>query len=414
MKRKIAELVLLNVGLAAVYFYFFSQLNLPVDSEYMYSTPDAQSYEAVALWWYGIPTQATSIRPLLYPMINVIGWTIAGFKGVWSLQILFWIGAGNFLFLAVRNYSRNTFVSFIAATVYALNLSLVAATLHALTEVTTAFLLSILIWLASKHPGKFTDTKFHAKILFVVALLVVTKPLFYPLFLIELCIALVIFIRKKVNITQIGFLLLASLPVMLQLSFMKYKHDEFTISKISDITYHQYLVTDTYAELIGGKRNEVDDFVFSWTPHEVDSFTKEHRMEIFLMFAKNIGKNLVTGSPFLTKPIMRENKEWSPYTRSYNWVARNWHNLFLWLVPAFVLLYMRRRQNHWMLPLLASFVLTWYIFVTSGISGWQGDRLILCALPLWIFCYTTLLAFQLSVLRNMFILLQRRFFRKLP
>lgn len=172
------------VSLLLISFYFsiilsfgyFHKLN-----DIMFWSPDSQTYRAVGNWLCGLDKTNTTldallIRPFFYPLFLNLSRSFGGVYGVWFFQFLMWVSGGLLIYYVVKNNTGSAILALGSSLIYGSNLTLILITLHALTETMTTFLLAILVFLIS-------DVRQHQKVywplvIFVTALLTVTKPVY--------------------------------------------------------------------------------------------------------------------------------------------------------------------------------------------------------------------------------------------
>ena len=80
------------------------------------------------------------------PILILIGTKIGGPNGLFILHILMWLLSINLIYLALKYLIGNIFVSFLGVLLLVSNISLITLTFHSLTEISTVFFLSYLIY----------------------------------------------------------------------------------------------------------------------------------------------------------------------------------------------------------------------------------------------------------------------------
>ncbi|MCW3104156.1 MAG: hypothetical protein JWO09_2596 [Bacteroidetes bacterium] len=383
------ELLILNLLLLAVYFIAFSGLTVGISRETMFSTNDALSYLDVANLGTRLSgTDALAIRPFLYPLIVALAYKTLGAYGLWFLQFLFWLAAANFLFLSLKKLS-NSILGFIAALLFAINLTCITLTLYALTEITTVMLLSFLLYFITHAAERRTELGFIHRLLLILVLLTVIKPLFYPVVLGVVFIVLPLFYYRQYrqHTKKLFTLLLVLSPLLLQQTFMKMRYGQFKVSMIGDITMRDYFLADGFAAVNKISRDSALIAVNKFEPHKVNSYILSHSQEFIEVYLTNL-KNNCNGYPqYLDYPINTGNKRYIDFMMGMNDLYYQSHFILLPLLLLVLFLLARSRRAGDMIILLIPLLLSYYILLSSGISTYQGDRLTISAFPLWLFAY---------------------------
>jgi hypothetical protein len=394
------DLLIINVFAVIAYFLIFSGLNIGVSGEIMFSTNDAISYLNVSQLNSGL-TQIDSleVRPFLYPLIIALFHNTAGPYGLWIFQLILWLGALNFLFAAVKKISGNNLFAYCIVPVYISNLSLIALTLHALTEVTTIFLLSLLIWFISHNILRRKELGFIHRVILILSLLTVVKPVFYPVLCLVILIVLPFFYSKQYRLfsKKLITLILVLSPVLAQLSFMKLRSDVLKISMIGDITLRDYLFAQSLAI---DKKMERDSALVDakkYAPAEVNDYLLSHRNTVAKVFLTNLENNCNGYPIYLDYPANTGNPNYIRYMIKMNDIYFFLHKIFLFLlILAGIGLLITRRIND-IVVLISCCSLFYFILLTSGISAYQYDRLTITAFPLWIFIYLITIYYLVNI-----------------
>ena len=404
MTRINYPLLALNILAVAVYFSVFFSLKTTISSEIMFSTPDAGSYKNVADWLlYQTESESVSIRPILYPLLIMTTTKIGGVYLLWFIQFAFWLLSVNLCFLTVQHITKSTFYSFLGAVILISNLSLIALTLHGLTEVTTVFLLSILIFYLAKRKEAYLSLPFFQFVLFMLVLLTIVKPTFYIPLLTILFIAFPLLYLKKLIKSPSSFFKLALilLPLIVQLSIIKTKYGSLKVSLIGSITLRDYILPQGIITTEGISFDEARIKSREFSQDEQIEYMTNHLSTYLNLFFMNIKDNL-NGSPtFLLFPEGYENHEMANFESKYNKYFLILNILFTaLLIPLLFLLYKKQFFSTLVFLSLAFALWQYYVLVT-GISFMQGDRLTLpvilicaCIFPITIFYYIQLMPRQ--------------------
>ena len=152
---------ILNVIALVVYAAVLYNLEIRVDYETMFSTLDSQSYLETANWIDGkVGSTRISTRPYLYPTFVLATMKIGGVKLLWLVQALFWFLTVNLTYFSINSLTKNKALGFVGALFLLSNISLIVHTLHALTEITVVFLLSVLVNFIVRNLGRNKELHF--------------------------------------------------------------------------------------------------------------------------------------------------------------------------------------------------------------------------------------------------------------
>lgn len=394
LKNRNLELLLLNGIGIVVYTVVFFNLNIDVSNEIMFSTVDSKSYLDVANWLEnGVDTEQVSKRPILYPVILLVATKIGGVNGIWMLQVLFWLFSVNFIFLAIKNLTQSVTPSFIGAFIFMANLSVIALTLHALTEVTTIFLLSMLVYFLSSKRKHFRKSRFLHTGLFVLVLLTIVKPAFsIPLYGVLFIIFPLFYLREHLKRPKLFIrLFMILLPLIIQLSIMKTKYDELAVSTIGPITFTNYFVAQGVQEIDSTNREQALSKAMDFSTDEELDYVYEHLSIYSRLFWWNVFDNIDGKPTFLLYPKERENFQFAEFMRVYNRLTVMIHYLFILLALPLTILLLKKKKYSFFFLLGFLYLLGLYYVLTTGISFWQGDRLTLASIAIWSFLYPSII-----------------------
>ena len=394
-------LYILNALAFAFYILMFFNLNLSVSNEIAFSSTDAKTYNDVANWLaHGIDSESVSTRPILYPLILLISTKIGGAYGIWILQIVFWFLAINFTFLGIKQITKSGVIAFLGAFIILSNLSLIALTFHALTELTTVFLLSAMLFVFSKKIEQFREISFfHTGVLFLV-LLTIVKPVFsIPLFCV-LLIAFPLFYLKKHWKRPKNFLklFLILLPLLIQLTIIKTKYNQTKISLISEVTFSKYFVAQGVEKIESISRDVSIVKAVGFSSEEQTDYLVQHASFYSDLFRSNIIDNVTGKATFLMFPAGYGNQRLAKFMKSYNIATLKIHYIFILLVLVLLLILLRKKNYSMFIFLLFMYGLGFYYIIVTGISFWQGDRLTLPSISIWAFIYPLTLFYYYKLL----------------
>ena len=378
----------------------------PHVQETMFKAADSKSYKAVGDWIFGFQsTSATIIRPFFYPLLLNVSRSFAGVYGIWFVQFLLWLLAGILIFCSLQKMTNNKYFACIGVIIFTTNITLILLTLRALTEVTATCLLAIALALIV-HKERFTSSLYWLLLLFIADLLTVTKPVYFPivfLLLVYQGYRLIMMFRheryyggstsqyRKRNLKYVIFCMLALSPVLIQLTIMQTRHHTFAISKIGGITAKQYAFAKLYGELHDLSIKEARTQINPMNRHDMLTYVATHFPNALKLWAETIlYDNLKTRSDFTNFPFPH------PFLFRYMEIVNAsyfyCHAVMILPVIFTVLLSIKRRRYDILEMLFSLLCPILLVILTSGLTFFQGDRIVLPILPLWLALYLFVLS----------------------
>ena len=391
-KRVRLHILIINLIAVSVYFAIFSNLNYGISEEIMFSTPDAKGYQDVATWissggGYGKTLQ----RPFLVPLLIWVS-SMFGVFGFWLLQFLFWLISINLVFLALKDISNKYIFSYLGAAIIISNISLITVTLHALAEITTMLLLSWLVYFIVVNRSRMKSVYFIHGCIGILALLTVAKPAFQMPLLGVLALLPIFYIKQYIRRPKnLAFLGLMMLPILVQLTIMKVEHDELAISKIGDTTFRDYFFARGISSKNKISMGEARTRAKELSREEQFEYIKEHEDFYYDLYWRNLEENINGYSYFLQYPKGMEHPVMEEYMLDWNCNAYSIHQYAIYFILfACLLLLFRRSFNELLLVLFFTCLIAYYLLIT-GITFWQGDRLVIPVTVTWSFVYVYVL-----------------------
>lgn len=398
--KKNLDVCLLNYLLIIIYFIVFTNLNINISLEQFSRTPDSWTYFSTSNEFYKFSeTGYSNIRPFLYPLIILIVFKLSSVIGLWLLQFLFWAISINLIYLSIKRITNNKILGFSGSLIIALNMTYLVLTFHALTETTTIFLLSCLIYFVSLNAMKINTLKFFHGSLLILVLLALVKPLFYLLVLLMLFIMLPVFYLKKYirNPKRLILLTLIIIPLLVQITLMKVKYDTFSFSPIGSIGFNYYLFAQGVERVEGisldAARVKIKDMPLS----DELSFVIQNKMLYADLYFQNMKANIKAVPCFLLFPGGFPSVEIAKYMLFVNSIYYYIHIIFI--IPILVSVYSvykRKNMNYYLILMVISCFLICYMFLTLPIIFGEGDRYVLISQPLWVFLYALVLNYLLK------------------
>lgn len=386
------QFVILNTLAVLFFFTCWFVLGFELSDEVMFKTADSESYLAAAGWIFdGKETFSTSTRPLLYPALFGGAYFAFGKVGVWLLHFACWLLSVNLTFFGVRKWSKNNTVSWISAILIIGNLSLIAMTFHALTEVVTTALLSLLFYHVVSCSKRYNQVQFGVKLSLILVLLTLVKPVFfYPTIL---CLIIVLFAYRKTYLQfpkRLIYPLLVIAPILLQMTIVYSLHGSFKISKIGGITFKYYYLAQCVREVEGMTEEESINFVESMDSEQYKDYILANKGVFARQYAENVVLNMKAEPVFIGEEYVKKSEIAFGYMKFYNLFGLL-VNVLGCVLMAFLFLraFFKRNREIW-IPLISIGGLLCYFLFATGLSFWQGDRLVLPAIALWVPLYAVL------------------------
>jgi hypothetical protein len=374
---------ILAAAASVLYWSAAARSGIPhISAEYLYATPDAQSYRSVADWLCGgaprVPP-ATTIRPLGYPLfLTLVRSVSAAPMAVVAAQFLLWIASVNLVAAAALRLTGRPFWGYLAGLIMMTNLSLIMISWRALSETCAVFVLSAWIYLIARIDfGHIVGWKIFA-VLFPMALATVIRPFFFIPY-VAMMVAAIAMQRKHWR--ALAWIAAASIPVAIQMGFMLSMYHQPTISLIGKVTFRNYYLRQVLEQPGVEDHEGMRESIATIRPVAVLPtlrFLAHNYRAASACYFNNLRGNIVQ-----TSPDAPENSRRSLVINSFN---RAYALMHLALFPMVVLvLFVVRDQAR--IKAGAMFLLFIYIIASCGIACDQSDRLTLTALPLWIVTY---------------------------
>jgi hypothetical protein len=379
--------LLLNLWAGSFYcfiaFYFGFWPAVPGS---MFATVDAQTYQEVAEWLYGVKAETTyaALRPYFYPLL-LGGQYLGGVYAIWLMQFLGWLATLNLMGLSAFRLTGRTGAGASLFILFSVNVSLIALTFHALTESVAVCLTTgwVFLWVRRRPAAwRWPDM---ASLVAIMAILLVIKPL-YQLHLF-LCLVVAVgwaFWRGQNTARTWASLALALGPVFIQLGLMFSLYQTVSLSKIGGGTLREYYFSKVYMRVEGlpdleDARRAVSDYP---TPRMI-TYLGQAPLTASLVFGENMAINFLSRSNLVERS---RHYYLFLYSAATNFVYSLAHLLFLPAVWRALRAGPLERRLQLGLPYLF-FIL---VAVSSGLSFFQGDRLIIVAMPFWAIVYAQL------------------------
>lgn len=403
MKKKYAWLLLLNLLWGLVYFLVFYNLKINITEDLMFSPLDAKAYLEVSNEFYDFSVQGCSVsRTFFYPLLILIFYGTMGAYGLWILQLFFWIVSVNLLYLSIEKTTHNKTLSFIGSTLIVLNFSFMSLTMVALTEVSVIFLLSLLIYFLAFNVSKWNTLRSFHVYLLITILLAVIKPLFLlPLIFLLFFIMPVFYLKKYLKSPKnIFILILILIPLLFQLTLMKVKYDRFSFNNKGHDTFKYYFFSQGIQQINNISLTEAREEAQKFSKQETISYMFRNLPTYTIIYFQNLKNNINSASLSNQMFDNSGNSFFSRYMLIMNKIYSLLHLIFLLPVLIGVIYTFRKKEWNYFILFAVLSSLTYYIFFATAISFWQGDRLVIPALPLFIFLYIVISKYFFEKIRS--------------
>ena len=335
--------------------------------DFLIQSPDSPTYSEMGLWLLGMGGTPSSFRPFFYPLILGI-MSRFGSVAVICFQGLLWIGAvnclsyANFLLGGKRLYLLTGFS-------VAINPSLIVYSFQVLSETLAFFLLSA--WYVTYALSCVTTHKqgWNVAAITLMSAAAVTRPVFLPLvFMLLIATLFSPRLRPRSLRAGVALCLLSLSPVIIQLVIFHHAFGVIGFSEIGTVTFRLYYLPAYWVRLF-------PSFSFEQARSAVSGLSNLEILALIFQHpttAAHIYLELIVFQNILA-PIGTIVAESHPVLISLSALINRLYAMCLLALPFLILLVrIRRLENYLFQPFIVSF----FLIGCSGISFWQGDRLV--------------------------------------
>jgi hypothetical protein len=387
---------LLFALLLNVVYFFVLDLSYYLDINTLLST-DALSYlyEMKAIKYHEIHSE---IRPFGYPLLLLAADFFSNdisslFKVLYGLQCILFLCTLGLLFSILSKILNNK-IATIAVILIASNPTYITFCFIPVTEILFTFCLMALAYylfhfLQSKH------TKYLPGLAFVCCYAALVRPGFYYMALVIMLVILYYCIRYRKYITAITCVLLFAITIGTQLYIMKTQYGMLKISAIDITAFSRYMNTscialrdDKSALDVMLERDSMQSVKSAKPTYSLQQYKQETHAETNYLLNHNptyfIGAyfgNLFSNTHTENKFIKHQPIESKWIVNKLSDSTRIWNMLYivglLFFTIAAIIYYFKKRldlKNPIVQFALTLLLICNYIFLTSGISYFQGDR----------------------------------------
>ncbi len=409
-KKNLQIILLILICLTTYFIVFFKIGGFNFLEQKLFYSQDSKEYLEVARWMGGEDIPLNPYRPFFYPLLIFIFYGGFGVIGLWGLQVLLFTVGQILLFKGVKKLSGNFSVAMIAFVICQSAISLVVYTNLALTETTVFFLLACLCFTLTNLIQEKKPVSLSYTTVFVAAILAVTKPVFYFIWLVFFALGfLKILGKRKMALQVILILVLVSTPVLIQKSIQYVNHGTIGNNPIGELTLKNYLFKRVFHSANFGHVRSFQDLnnkelqalssITEGIPYDrALNFLKVHWKTTLEIFWLNYKENLRSANPYIDPA---ENPTLVQATYKLNSFLA-WFHLALPLLLFLTLTDYFFTKSSTLIILVFSGGVLFYFLLTSGISFWAGDRLIIPSIALSAFFYPVFIHYFYFRIKNLF------------
>lgn len=392
----IKHLILLNI-FAPVFYLIIIRLLYPEGnvSGNLFSTSDSMEYNGYMEWLEGSTDYYNSLRTYFYPLLLLIVKSLFGMKAIWPFQAVLWLISCNLTWLSVWKITRNRWFAYLAFLLIVTNISYIEMTTEALTEATVTFLLSVLAYVAASHYKQLFALRSWLAILFILAILTATKPVFQPLTYLVFIFFILHTIVRKASLINILAGITVLTPMFIQ-AYISIKNGKSGVKiELADSNLKKYLYRKTAYLADQGSLEGFDkqapeaeskkiEQSLAKPKSEVIRYLATHPVETVTVLHSNISENLGSGNSYIKNRTLA-----LLYHASLQVIY-----LVHMLVPIVLLIvgfrYRKQMDERFGFILAMEFIFL-YVVITTSIVFWAGDRMTMPAISVWIPGYVVLL-----------------------
>jgi hypothetical protein len=372
--KRSSLLIILNLIAAISYLLVaWASGSLSQVATSVFSSPDSQQYRAVGDWIFGgAITPASAWRPFLYPLLIGVAERLGGIRGVWLLNVALWFTTLNVAAAATYRFVKSNWAAAIVFLVLATNVSLILLSFEGLTEITVVALLAFWIYGLSHLTPRPTPSQV-GWVLLPLTLLVVVKPEFELLLALVAVVLVVGIIRSAAPGLATVVYAACLIPVAIQLVVEIHFNGYFGISNIGDKTLRAYYLSRLDVAI--GQSSSLQAArlrMVGISNLDIARFVLSHFRKAGGVFASTLKQNLLAGSNFLHGH--------PPVARAISVTQGAYFDLLLAMIPIVGVALWRARDGRLALLCIATLV----VFLAGGLTFYQGDRITIVALPLWL------------------------------
>jgi hypothetical protein len=383
-RKEVAVWALLNCVAAAFYFVIATEFEY-LQNLYatIFSISDSRQYKRVADWVFGFSNAPLphADRPVLYPLLLGIEY-YAGIHGIWLMHFIFWISTINVTSLAVRRLAVRRCFYVIAFIFVSINTSFIFLTFFALTEATALFLSSLWVLLLATSALPQVRKRDIFGLTSLLSLLVILKPVYMvPLGIFLLLVTLLCWSQRGDRCKCVALLLLALLPVGIQIGVGMRHSQSASLLDRARLTFREYYFIAVFQTVEKvPDRQSARILVRNYNDTQMVAYLYRNTFAALKTFAYNVIKNVRTTSNFI-------DAEKYPGLLRFN-LGTNLFYSYLHIIFLPVVVYaLRVRNRSFAFKCGFLYLFSLVMLIVSGFSYYQGDRLTIAALPLWLVAY---------------------------
>lgn len=352
---------------------------------------DSATYQEAAAWLAGGPaTDALAIRPLLYPVLVAIAQTLGGYIGVWFLQAMLWLASINLLFAAAKDLFGSRKWAWVLTFILTASVSAMFMTYYMLTETLALFLNAWLIREAARK-GPLDRPVRLLRITCVLVLICLVKPQAMLVLLpVAAFCAWRILREPHRRGVRLAMLALMASPLLLQVDVVHDRTGSYALSDIGSRTMRDYLYAQGLSRMTHASLADSRSLARSRSNGERWRTMAAAPAPFLAAYASNLSENLRDRSFSLELLQCSRNSAMrsalSGLTDQLGYLLLPVHALLVIPIGWMAIARWRRREPDGLCLLVLYAYLTAGV-LTTGVSAWQMDRLVLPYLPVWLLLY---------------------------
>ena len=419
--RASTNLIMLISGIVVIYsliaFLIFWRVGfLPIVEDVVFSTPDSQGYRVYADFFAGnapVPsTSLVSLRPFVFPLYLSL-YHYIGITGFFIIQWLLSLVTIVMTFTTIQIITKSRWWGLLGVVAIVLHPTFSFISLHALPGSLSLALLSLVVYQISQFLRSGRQRHLFLSCFFL-SLAVCAKPTYLPFLVLWIFFAGYCLLKSPIRSLRAAIavpLSLSPLIVQFMLTFALTGNAVFSTAGSSNFEGRFFPAVYGFSQkedFVSYRSSEAMD-AKSYYPKLQDKvvFVLTHPYATVKTVTYLLKHNLITSSLFTRYPQnLVTNRQLSHVLRkvskSINTAMVPIH--LLGLLATFVLV-LSRDPDSYLLFFLTCLVTS--VIVFSVLTYWQGDRLIIAALPAWTVLYA-LIGSKIVELTN-FSSLTRRF-----
>jgi hypothetical protein len=399
-KTDAVSCIILTV-IATCFFYYVNSAVKPINEweTLKYATPDSKTYLDVGKWLFNEADfddvkNSVAIRPFFYPLIVAILESIHPLA-IWIFQFILWQLQIFIIYISCVKTSNSKSLAFIVALASISIVSPIGMTLHALTETLASFFITFSVFVLTLNLFKRSFFLFFIHLL-SLSFCSVTRPSFLYVYIFSTMAF--ILNKKNVNFLYIFILFITAVPISVQSYIMKKHFGIYQLSFIDALAINDYFLPrlelykkniekDIYNyQYIRALRDQRRSYMAEMVEKagyetasknikkELFNNLKSYPVESFRQFKDLIVENSMQSSSFFTIKMFNI----MSLSQSKLLLTINIISILFFLAIIILTKFVKEKNipNDYILYIISIFFTIFFTYFSTGITFWQGDRLL--------------------------------------